>query len=85
METHIIPSENPWNGWIEVYDERGNLYYSTFSVGEYLHFLEHLQEDLECLKYVAESMGEELFEFAKWISVQIAEIHLEWLERIGEI
>jgi hypothetical protein len=81
METHIIPSENPWNGWVEVYSPEGNLYYSSFVTGEYLRFLEHLQGNIECSRYVAENMGMDVIELAVWVAEQISQILLEWEAR----
>jgi hypothetical protein len=81
METHVIPSENRWNAWVEVYDERGNLYYSTFETGGYLRFLEHLQGNVECGKEVARCMGMDLSELGVWVAEQIAEINLEWIDK----
>jgi len=73
MRTEIVPSENPWNAWIYVYDEHGNLYYSSFETGLYWEYLEHLYNSPECLKEVAEK---------EVIEEELSRIEREWKEKV---
>lgn len=51
-ETHIIPAEHIWNAWVNVYDQRGKLYYSSFETGLYAEYIHHLIENPCCRKEV---------------------------------
>lgn len=56
LETELEPSTNPWNAWITVYDEKGDIYYRTFRAGGMIYYLYHLLDNYECRREIDVSL-----------------------------
>jgi hypothetical protein len=83
LDTEIEPSENPWNAWIYVYDEHGNLYWSSFETGLYWIFLEHLHNSIECLREVSRETEEDPSSLRLRVANQLGYVQKAWTERTG--
>jgi hypothetical protein len=84
FRTELEPSENPWNAWIYVYDEHGNLYWSSFQAGLYWEYLEHLISNYECFSEITTGMPP-VYQAELLCSIlsQREQIEKEWAERTG--
>jgi hypothetical protein len=78
LPTELIPLfGQPWNCFIEVYDERGDLYYSSFETGLYLKYLEHLLESPECVEEVSLTIED--------VKRKLEDIEREWRAVVGGV
>jgi len=58
METYISPAFHPWNAWVEVRDNKGKLYWSSFETGLRDEYVRHLLSSPSCRREVGISEEE---------------------------